>query len=148
MSEARYGSQSVGERGATSLDLQNIAPVTYGVEIKPNGPFYLQTALSGTTNLLESDLSVAPGSSPQPIEITLRDDVASLSGTVSLDNRPLSATILAISEHASATPRMQSTDAAGGFQLSFLSPGMYKILAVDHPDRLEYSNPEILRKYL
>src|SRR5882762_7471592 len=148
LSERRYGSQQVGETGASSLELQNIAPGTYRVEVNPNGPLYVQSAMFGTTNLFESDLSVAPGSSPQPIEITLRDDVASLSGTVSLDNRPLSATILAISEHASATPRMQSTDAAGGFQLSFLSPGMYKILAVDHPDRLEYSNPEILRKYL
>ena len=148
LSERRYGSQQVGETGASSLELQNIAPGTYRVEVNPNGPLYVQSAMFGTTDLLESDLSVAPGSSPQPIEITLRDDVASLSGTVSLDNRPLSATILAISEHASATPRLQPTDATGGFQLSFLSPGVYKILAVDHPDRLEYSNPEILRKYL
>jgi len=148
MSEARYGSQPVGERGATSLELQNIAPGTYGVEINPNGPFYVQTALSGTTNLLESDLSVAPGSSPQPIEITLRDDVATLSGTVSSDNQPLSATILAISEHASIPPRIQPVDPNGGFQLSFLPPGAYKILALDHPDRLEYGNPEALQKYL
>ena len=148
LSERRYGSQQVGETGASSLELQNIAPGTYRVEVNPNGPLYVQSAMFGTTDLLESDLSVAPGSSPQPIEITLRDDVASLSGTVSLDNRSLSATILAISEHASATPRLQPTDATGGFQLSFLSPGVYKILAVDHPDRLEYSNPEILRKYL
>jgi hypothetical protein len=148
MSEARYGSQQVGERGATSLELQNVAPGTYSVEINPNGPFYVQTALSGTTNLLESDLSVAPGSSPQPIEITLRDDVATLSGTVSSDNQPLSATILAISEHASIPPRIQPTDPNGGFQLSFLPPGAYKILALDHPDRLEYGNPEALQKYL
>ena len=148
MSEARYGSQQVGERGATSLELQNIAPGTYSVEINPNGPFYVQTALSGTTNLLESDLSVAPGRSPQPIEITLRDDVATLSGTVSSDNQPLSATILAISEHASIPPRIQPTDPNGGFQLSFLPPGAYKILALDHPDRLEYGNPEALQKYL
>jgi hypothetical protein len=148
MSEARYGSQQIGERGATSLELQNIAPGTYGVEINPNGPFYVQTALSGTTNLLESDLSVAPGSSPQPIEITLRDDVATLSGTVSSDNQPLSATILAISEHASILPRIQPTDPNGGFQLSLLPPGAYKILALDHPDRLEYANPGALQKYL
>src|SRR5438046_10452383 len=27
-------------------------------------------------------------------------------------------------------------------------PGAYKILAVDHPEQLEYSNPDVLRKYL
>ena len=146
--ELRYGSQQVGERGAASLEVQNIAPGTYSVEVNPNGPLYVQSAMSGTTNLLESDLSVAPGSSPQPIEITLRDDVAFLSGTVSLENQPLSATILAFSEHASAPPRIQPTYSGGNFQLSSLPPGTYKILAVDHPDRLEYANPEAVKKYL
>jgi hypothetical protein len=146
--ELRYGSQQVGEKGAASLELQNIAPGTYGVEVNPNGPLYVQSAMSGTTNLLESDLSLAPGTSPQPIEIMLRDDVASLTGTVSMDNQPLSATILAFSEHASTPPRIQPTDPGGGFLLPFLPPGAYKILAVDHPDRLEYANPEALKKYL
>lgn len=146
--ELRHGSQQVGERGSASLELQNIAPGTYSVEINPNGPLYVQSAISGTTNLLESDLSVAPGSSPQPIEITLRDDVAFLSGTVSLENQSLSATILAFSEHASAPPRIQPTYSGGNFQLSSLPPGTYKILAVDHPDRLEYANPEAVKKYL
>ncbi len=148
MFDARYWSQQVGAPGALSLELQGVAPGMYGVEINPNGPYYVQTALSGTTNLLDSDLSVAPGSSPQPIEITLRDDVATLSGTVSLDNKPLSATILAISEHPSILPRIQPTDSSGGFQLASLPPGAYKILALDHPDRLEYSNPDAMRNYL
>jgi hypothetical protein len=146
--ERRYGSQQVGERGATSLELQNIAPGTYGVEVNPSGPLYVQSAMSGTTNLLESDLSIAAGVSPQPIEITLRDDVASLAGTVSKDNQPLSATILAFSEHASVPPRIQPTDPGGGFLLPFLPPGAYKILAVDSADHLEYANREALKKYL
>jgi hypothetical protein len=146
--ELRYGSQQVGERGAASLELQNVAPGTYSVEVNPNGPLYVQSATSGTVNLLESDLSVAPGSSPQPIEITLRDDVAFLSGTVSLENQPLNATILAFSEHPSIPPRIQPTYSGGNFQLPSLPPGTYKILAVDHPDRLEYANPEAVKKYL
>jgi len=146
--EIRYGSQQVGEKGASSLELQNIAPGTYSVEVHPNGLLYVQSATSGTTNLLESDLPVAPGASPQPIEITLRDDVASLSGNVSFGNQPLSAMILAFSEHPSAPPWIQPTDLSGGFQLSLLPPGTYKILAVDHPDRLEYANPEAVKKYL
>jgi hypothetical protein len=146
--ELRYGSQQVGEKGASSLELQNIAPGTYGVEVNPSGPLYVQSAMSGTTNLLDSDLFVAPGASPQPIEITLRDDVASINGNVSLGNQTLSATILAFSEHASAPPRIQPTNPGGAFQLSFLPPGAYKILAVDHPDQLEYANPEVLKKYL
>jgi hypothetical protein len=146
--ELRYGSQQVGEKGAAWLELRNVAPGTYTVEINPNGPMYVQSATSGTTNLLDSDLSVAPGSSPQPIEITLRDDVASLSGTVSLESQPVSATILAFSEHTSIPPRVQPTYSGGNFQLPSLPPGTYKVLAVDHPDRLEYVNPEAMKKYI
>jgi hypothetical protein len=146
--ETRHGSQQVGEPGSTRLELQNIPPGTYGVEINPNGMLYVQSATSGPTNLLESDLSVSPGSSPQPIEITLRDDGASLTGNVSLDDRPVSATVLAYSEHSSIPPIIQPADSNGLFQLPFLAPGEYKILAVDHLEQLEYRNPEVMRKYL
>ena len=148
MFESRHGSQQVGERPSTSLELQSIPPGTYGVEINPNGMLYVQSATSGAANLLESDLSVPPGGSPQPIEIVLRDDGASLNGNVSLDNRPLSATVLAFSEHSSTPPIIQPADSRGFFQLPFLSPGEYKILAVDHLELLEYRNPEVMRKYL
>jgi Carboxypeptidase regulatory-like domain len=148
LTEMRYGAQQVGERGNSSLQLQNVAPGTYEVEINPNGMFYVQSATSGTTNLLESHLSVAPGGSMLPIEIVMRDDVASLSGNVSSDNQPLSATVMAIPERSSAQPIMQPADSNGSFQFAFLPPGAYKILAVDHPEQLEYSNPDVLRKYL
>jgi hypothetical protein len=138
----------MGAPGPASLELVNIPPGTYGVEVNANGPLYVQAATSGITNLLESELPVAPGSSPQPIEITLRDDVASISGNVSMNNQPLSGMIFAFSDHASIPPRIQPTDPSGGFQIPFLPPGTYKILAVDHPDRLEYANPEALKKYL
>jgi hypothetical protein len=146
--EARYGSQQVGERGAKWLELQNVAPGSYTIEFNVNGPLYVQSATSGVTNLLDSEVSVAPGSSPQPIEITLRDDVATLTGTVSSDNQSASATILAFSEHPSIPPRIQPTDQKGGFQLYPLPPGAYKVIAVDHPGLLEYANPEAMRKYL
>jgi hypothetical protein len=148
LTEMRYGAQQVGERGNSSLQLQNIAPGTYEVEINPNGMFYVQSATSGTTNLLESRLSVAPGGSVQPIEIVMRDDVASLSGNVSSVGQPLNATVMAIPERSSAQPILQLTDSNGSFQFPFLPPGSYKVLAVDHPEQLEYSNPDVLRKYL
>ncbi len=43
MFERRYGSQQVGERGSASLELQNIVPGSYTVEINANGPLYVQS---------------------------------------------------------------------------------------------------------
>jgi len=148
MFEFRHGSQQVGERGSRSLELQNIPAGTYGVEINPNGMLYVQSATSGTIDLLESDLSVSAGGSPRPIEITLRDDGASLSGNVSLDSQSSGAVILAFSDHSSTPPIIQPTDPKGSFYLPFLAPGEYKVLAVDRVEQLEYRNPETMRKYL
>ena len=145
--ESRHHSQQVGEPGSRSLEIQNVPPGTYSVEINPNGMFYVQSANSGSINLLESDLSVAAGGSPEPIEITLRDDGASLSGNVSLDNESSSAVILAFPDHSSAPPIIQPTDPKGSFSLPFLAPGEYKILAVDRVEQLEYRNPEAMRRY-
>src|SRR5207302_8907801 len=94
-------------------------PGSYGVEIDPNGMLYVQSPTSGPTELLQSDLSIPAGSAPQPIEITLRDDGASLNGTVSLDNHPFTATVLAFSEHSSTPPIIQLTDPKGFFQVPF-----------------------------
>jgi hypothetical protein len=74
--------------------------------------------------------------------------VASLSGNVSSVGQPLNATVMAIPERSSAQPILQLTDSNGSFQFPFLPPGSYKVLAVDHPEQLEYSNPDVLRKYL
>ena len=143
-----YYSQKRAENGDPSINIPNVEPGTYQVQFNVYGQLYVQSATSGSTNLLESDLLVAAGSSIQPIEVTLRDDVASLSGTVSLDNKPQSAAVLIVSEHASVSPVLQPTDPGGNFMFPFLAPGEYKIFALDHPDQVEYSNPEILRKLL
>jgi len=143
-----YYSQQRPENGDPSISIPNVEPGTYQVQFGANGQLYVQSATSGPTNLLESDLSVAAGSSTQPIEVTLRDDAASLSGTVSLDDKPQSASVVVVSEHASVSPLLQPTDPSGNFMFYFLPPGEYKVFALDHPDQVEYANPEILRKLL
>ena len=147
-SQQRYGSQQVGEQPNISLELQNVISGTYRVEINPNGMLYAQSATSGTTNLLESDLIVGAGGSVQPIEIVMSDDVAFLNGSVSSDNQPAMATVLVLSDHSPSQTRIQRTDPNGVFNIAFLPPGEYKLLAVDRADQLEYANPDVMRKYL
>jgi hypothetical protein len=141
-------SQLAGEGGQTSLELQNVSPGTYEVLINPNGPMYVQSAASGTLNLLENDLTVPPGGSVPPIEIVLRDDVANLTGKVLSDGQPVAATIVALPRQGAIFPRVQPTQADGTFEFGLLPPGDYKILAVDRADELEYRNPEVMQKYL
>jgi hypothetical protein len=145
-------------QGENSLEVAEVPPGVYALQVFPNGSYYVQSARCGPLNLLEQNLTVAPGSSVDAIEIVLGDDFASLEGSVTLGAENDSATVIAIPE--GGQPQMRGVDisrptpsgdpahAAAGFEMWQLAPGNYQILAVDRPDEFEYGNPEVLRKYL
>jgi hypothetical protein len=145
-------------QGEDSLEIAEVPPGIYAVQVFPNGLYYVQSARSGSLNLLEQNLTVAPGSSVDPIEIVLRDDFARLEGSVTLGAENDSATVIAIPEGGQPqmrgvdlsrpTPSVDTSHAAAVFEMGQLAPGNYKILAVDRPDGFEYGNPDVLRKYL
>jgi len=140
------------------LELSNVPPGVYSVQVIPNGPWYVQSARSGSLNLLEQNLTVAPGSAAEPIEIVLRDDFAQLEGSVALGPDNDSAMVLAIPEigqpqtrnveRARPSPSPDSARAPAIFEMGQLAPGTYRVLAVDRADDFEYGNPEVLQKYL
>ncbi|HKO18654.1 MAG TPA: carboxypeptidase-like regulatory domain-containing protein, partial [Acidobacteriaceae bacterium] len=61
-----------------TVTLHNVPEGTYHVHINASQG-YVASAMSGSTNLLTTPLTVGPGGSAAPIYITLRDDFASLS---------------------------------------------------------------------
>jgi hypothetical protein len=154
-SQQRRFSQT--EEKDSSIEIPNVPPGVYSVQIFPTGPYYVQSARSGSLNLLEQNLTVAPGSAVEPIEIVLRDDFASLEGTVSLGAENASAMVIAIPEggqqqihNVDIVRPSASFDASRSgavFEMPQLPPGTYKVLAVDRADDLEYGNPEVLQRY-
>jgi Carboxypeptidase regulatory-like domain len=134
-----------GSDGA--MVVKNVPPGTYSVTINPNGPMYVQSATSGTLNLLEGELVVSAGGSVQPIEVVLQDDPASILGKVSVDGEFEGASVIVIRQDARSNPKIQPVNTDGSFRFHLLAPGSYTLLAVDHADGLEYANPEEMRKY-
>jgi hypothetical protein len=139
-----------------TVGVPNVPPGTFKVEIIPNGSYYVESARYGSVNLLEQNLTIAPGGGVQAIEIVLRDDVATLEGSVAVVGEEDTATILAIPEDSrkqirtAIASRGPGMDARRGmwFQLSQLPAGAYRVLAVSGSGDFEYTNPELLGKYL
>jgi hypothetical protein len=133
--------------GRPVMVFQNVDPGKYTAILTPQPPWYVQSASYGQTNLLTDDLSVASGQS-YPMEIVLRNDGASLSGTVrSGDAGPAPAMVVIVSRAAGkVSPRViRSTE--GDFNASGLAPGDYLVFAFDQLGGLEYTNPDALEPY-
>jgi Carboxypeptidase regulatory-like domain len=155
MQQQQYSESATDEDPTPAV--RNVPPGVYSVEIYPNGPYYVQSARSGSVDVLEQGLTVAPGGSNQPIDVVLRDDFANLEGSLKFDAESEFATVLIISANSSANssanaPQQRRNfmvmNTAPSFQIPQLTPGEYKILAVNNPDEFEYGNPDVVRKYL
>jgi hypothetical protein len=152
MQQHQYSESATNEDPTPAI--RNVPPGVYSVEVSPNGPYYVQSARSGSVDLLAQSLTIAPGGSNQPIEIVLRDDFATLEGSLTFNAESDTATIIMISSNSSPEAPQQRwnimgvTNKAPSFHIPQLAPGEFKILAVDNPDELEYGNPEVVRKYL
>jgi len=128
------------------LAVPNIAPGTYSAEITASYHWYVASALCGAMDLLREDLTVPEGSGLPPIEIMLRNDSATLSGTISENGEPAEGAVLLIAAHG--TPRVSDTLGQSSFQFHNVAPGDYAVLALDRVDQLEYANPAALQPYL
>ena len=129
--------------------IRGLEPGTYDVEVDPNGSSYVASITCGGVNLLSQPLVIAEGSDPQPIEVLLRDDGASLTGNVQASTPGQLGMILMISDgDTQAAPRQVWVDPSGKFQAQGLAPGSYEVLAFDRLDGIEYRNREALSAYL
>jgi hypothetical protein len=150
-----------------ALVLENVHPGRYWLQVQPYHG-YPASITSNGVDLLRSPLVVAPGATPGPIEIVLRDDGATIEGTIdgsqALRSNSDSGAIesFAMKRGAQQGPVVYAIPAAdspgrfsqtgvasdGTFTLPNLPPGAYRLLAFDHqPGEFDYRNPEAMRAY-
>jgi hypothetical protein len=136
--------------------VENAREGKYRVWVMPNRG-YVASATSGGVDLLHQPLVVGIGGASAPIEITLRDDTATLGGTVS----PIPPTggesnlygggvfVFCYPIESEVGRLVQGFAGADGkFSIQNLPPGRYLVLAFSTPNQnLEYRNQEVLRQY-
>ncbi|HEX9109911.1 MAG TPA: hypothetical protein VF845_00415 [Terriglobales bacterium] len=152
-----------------SLVIDNVLPGRYWVRVQPSRG-YAASVRSGTTDLLHEPLVIGAGGATSPIEITMRDDFATIDGNVDgiapppsrsatlqpelEDGAPVS--LARPTAHLYCIPLPDSSGDAteiavapdGTFASRPLPPGVYRLLAFDRTEpQLEYRDPEAMKIY-
>jgi len=145
--------------GDEGLALMGATPGLYTVIVfSPAGSAsYVASATSGTTDLLREPLQVLADSNPRPIEVTLRDDFASVDATITGDPASPPSTpespgmLLCIPlDHPQTMPAFAPL-VQNHATVPNLAPGRYLLLAGNGQQFLsvlEYTNEEVLRTLL
>lgn len=133
---------------ANHFSMPEVPTGEYTVEVVPRDGWYVVSAQCGDTDLLRDNLTVSAGSQTPAIEIELRDDGATLTGTVSSDTAQFRGAIIAVPDGNIRGARMAMTGSDGDFRLANLAPGGYSVVAIENGDRIEYANPDVITPYL
>jgi len=157
----RGGMGRFGQTGAADGEtrvLEHVSPGRYGVHVTAQLG-YVAAVSSGGLDLLHNLLVVAPGGTSSPIEITLRDDGATVEGTIEnwrsetqgrdtlLPGQQLACIYLVPMTETMAPPLVGWTG-DGHFSLQQVPPGSYRALAFNRqPGELEFTNEEAMKKY-
>lgn len=139
-----YGAQ-MDENG--SMIFRDVEPGRYRVEFNAiGGADYVASASFGNIDLLHDALVLASGGQQQPIEVVVRDDAPTLSGTANCGD--VQCWILIVPEGNPALPARQvMVDRLGAFHPVPLAPGSCHVYAFDRVDGIEYTNPDAMKTY-
>lgn len=127
--------------------INGVPPGDYRVLVPASANQCVDSVTSGNIDLTREDLIVAPGSQPQPISLTLREDCASLRVAIHPQNSNAQPTVLLIPASRAMPPVTTQLDSTGSYVFTGLSPGEYQAYAFSSLDGLEYANPEVMREF-
>lgn len=152
-------SHPVAGAAGNALVIDNVQPGRYWVQVE-SGSGYPASVQWGGTDLLHQPMEIGADGSSSPIEITMRDDGAEVSGIVrSLGRVSRDAKRSAVPPPQTYVYFLPVPGSGGQFRECFasedgafveeqLAPGAYRVLAVDQRrDELEHARDEVLRKY-
>lgn len=147
-----FGSSSSGfiQPGETESTLKGVRPGRYAVLPLPTYG-YVARISSGGVDLMEHPLTVDSSGNVQPIDVTIRDDVATLSGKLQIgDDVPSDRfAVLLLAEHSDRPVQTAFVSGDRVFRFPNIPPGTYRLLALSSFKReLPYRDPEAMLPWL
>lgn len=137
-----YGADGSGIREGHAV-VHGAPPGTYHVIATSVGADCVESITAGASDLARLPYVVSAGSSPQPINIGLRSDCASLEISTSQQSVQMVAAVIVGGPYA-----MEPQIVIGfGKAIAKLAPGDYEVFAFTNVNSIEYANPDVLKNY-
>jgi len=127
---------------------QGLSPGTYNVRANPEQPGYIASLRCGGTDLLREDLIIGAGVSLPPIEVTLRNDGAELTVSLTENGRPAGAAGVVVYSPDYPQRSLLMQLEPGASSTVQVAPGTYQLVVVRDPGDVEFRNPAAMEKYL
>jgi hypothetical protein len=121
---------------------------SYHLQAGGSSVWYIESVTYGASDLLQQDLTVAPGAGGTAIRVTVSNQTGSLQGTVSVNGNPGACWIYLVS----ATPRAQAfislrSNGDGVYSNTHLPPGSYQAIAFENRRSANYRAPASLAPF-
>jgi hypothetical protein len=128
------------------VGIGGVHPGRYRVQVQAFGG-YVASLTSGPKDLRNgAEWVIGPGTSPEPLEIVLRTDGGSISGTIDDSLKALDGTGVLVAPIAGGEAQ-RAAAYLGKFDFYGLAPGDYQVLLVRDIETIEFRNPELVRGF-
>ncbi len=125
-----------------------VPPGSYRFQARGRGQWYIKAVNYGTSDLLQQDLVIGPGSGGTPIRVTVSNQTAALQGTLRLNGKAASCWLYLIPTGPSADPFIAiHSGASGSYTSSYMPPGGYQAIAFEHRYPADLRDPETLARF-
>ena len=123
-------------------------PGTYRLSAGSSGPWYVKSAVYGSNDLLQQNMTVAAAAGSSPIVITVSMQTGGLQGSTRQNGMAAPAWIDAIPAAASAVPFYSiRSDMDGSFNFSSLPPGNYQVICFQSRYSADFHDPRVLAPF-
>jgi Carboxypeptidase regulatory-like domain len=125
-----------------------VPPGVYRLQARIHGQWYIKAANYGTSDLLQQDLVIGPGSGGTPIRVTVSNQTSALQGTVRLNGKPGSCWLYVVPTGPSAEPQtFIRSSTSGSYTSTYLPPGGYQVIAFEHRYSADLREPETIGRF-
>jgi Carboxypeptidase regulatory-like domain len=143
------GSESMLRSAGAQDQPEFVVPAgRYRMLVHGRGTWFVQSASYGDSDVLNQDLVVAPGAGGAEIQVTVSNQTGGVQGSVTLHGAAAACPVYLVPGRAAGRAVFSAaSNAEGGYSVSNLPPGEYRVIAFERRHAADYGDEASLSPF-